>query len=55
MLERYAHPSGTEMARAARVLAQYTATGTKTGTAAKIESESRKRRGRVSAVVLFER
>jgi hypothetical protein len=50
MLERYAHPSGTEMARAVRVLTQYTATGTKTGTVPKIESETRQRRGRVSAV-----
>src|SRR5437660_11341668 len=50
MLERYAHPSGTEMARAVRVLTQYTATGTKTGTVPKIKSESRKRPERVSAV-----
>jgi len=50
MLERYAHPSGAELSRAVRVLTQYTATGTKTGTAPEIESVSRKRRGRVSAV-----
>jgi integrase len=50
MLERYAHPSGAEMSRAVRVLAQYTATGTKTGTAPKIGSDTGKRRGRLSAV-----
>jgi hypothetical protein len=32
MLERYAHPTGEEMAKAVRVLAEHT--GTKTGTAA---------------------
>ncbi len=47
MLERYAHPSGEEMARAVRVLAEHTA-GTKTGTAANRaiandEPETRKR------------
>ena len=31
MLERYAHPSGAEMSRAARVLTAYTATGRRNG------------------------
>ncbi len=41
MLERYAHPSGADMARAVRVLTAYT-TGTKTGTAEKADSRSSK-------------
>ena len=43
MLERYAHPSGPEMARAVRVLTAYT-TGTKTGTATRTESRTSKKR-----------
>jgi hypothetical protein len=50
MLERYAHPSGPEMSRAVRVLTEYTATGTKTGTATKTDQGAPKKRGRISAV-----
>jgi hypothetical protein len=52
MLERYAHPSGAEMSRAVRVrvLTEYTATGTKTGTATKNDQSAPKKRSRVSAV-----
>ncbi len=49
MLERYAHPSGAEMARAVRVLAAYT-TGTKTGTETKNGKETSKKADGASAV-----
>lgn len=47
MLERYAHPTGDEMARAVTVLAEHT--GTKTGTAAyrAVKSEEPEIRKRV--------
>jgi integrase len=49
MLERYAHPSSAEMARAVRVLTAYT-TGTKTGTATKSETGTLKRADAAIAV-----